>query len=136
MPNLICRVAALSLLIAAAQNIPAVAQSSPADSLATGSWGFDLAGADFATKPGDDFFRYGNGTWYDHAVIPPDRSSIGIFTALSITAEARIRDILEHGDQGVDHSPRADASKFDAFYKAFMDETRAEAPDSASRRSI
>jgi putative endopeptidase len=129
MVNLVCGVAALALLIAAAQNIPAGAQSAAAAPPATGSWGFDLAGADFATKPGDDFFRYGNGTWYDHAVIPPDRSSIGVFTALSITAETRIRDILEHGDRGVDPSARADAAKFGAFYKAFMDETRAEALD-------
>jgi hypothetical protein len=27
------------------------------------AWGFDLAGADTKTKPGDDFFRYANGTW-------------------------------------------------------------------------
>ena len=94
MSNLVCRLAAIALLIAGVQNIPAVAQPAPASPLATGSWGFDLAGADFATKPGDDFFRYGNGTWYDHAMIPPDRSAIGIFTALSITAEARIHDIL------------------------------------------
>ncbi len=25
-----------------------------------GSWGFDLAGVDMATKPGDKFFRYAN----------------------------------------------------------------------------
>ena len=58
MSNLICRVATLALLTAAAQNTPAVAQSASADPATTGSWGFDLAGADFATKPGDDFFRY------------------------------------------------------------------------------
>src|SRR6266566_4237788 len=112
MSNLACRVAALALLIAAAQNRLAVAQFASADPPATGSWDFDRAGADFATKPGDDFFRYGNVTWYDHAVIPPDRSSIGVFTALSIAAEARIRDILKHGDRGVDPSARADAAKF------------------------
>jgi len=27
-----------------------------------GAWGFDTPGADFATKPGDNFFRYANGT--------------------------------------------------------------------------
>jgi putative endopeptidase len=130
MSNLACRVAALTLLIAGAQNIAAVAQPAPSAQPATGGWGFDLAGADFAAKPGDDFFRYGGGTWYDHATIPPDRSSIGIFTALSITAEARIRDILEHGEQGVDASARMDAAKIGAFYTAFMDEARAEALDS------
>jgi putative endopeptidase len=69
MSNLVCRRAVLALLIAAAQNLPAVAQSASADPPATGNFGFDLAGADFASRPGDDFFRHGNGTWYDHAVI-------------------------------------------------------------------
>ena len=38
-----------------------------------GTWGFDLAGMDSATKPGDDFFRYANGTWIDKTLIPPDK---------------------------------------------------------------
>ena len=78
-------------------------------SAAAGGFGFDRAGADFASKPGDDFFRYGNGAWYDRARIPPDRSSFGVDTALNIAAEARIRDILERGAQDVAPSARADA---------------------------
>src|SRR5207249_4112710 len=115
--------------IAVAQNSGAVGQPAGLAPSAVGSWGFDLSGADFATKPGDDFFRYGNGVWYDQAVIPPDRSSNGIFTALSITAEARIRDILQSGEERGDSSVRADASKIGAFYAAFMNEARAEALD-------
>jgi putative endopeptidase len=95
-----------------------------AGSAAAGGWGFDLAGADFAKNPGD-----GNGAWYDRALIPRDRSSIGVDTALIISAEARIRDILERGEQGVAPSVRADAAKIGAFYAAFMDEARAEKLD-------
>jgi len=129
MSNLICRTAALALFIAGAQNIGAVAQPAGSVPAAIGSWGFDLSGVDFAKKPGDDFFRYGNGLWHDRAVIPPDRSSNGAFVALSITAEARIREILERGAQGVDPVARVDAAKIGAFYAAFMDEARAEALD-------
>jgi putative endopeptidase len=132
----LARMAALALLVAGAQTLGALgalAQTAGPESAATGAWGFDLAGADLAKKAGDDFFRYGNGAWYDHAVIPPDRSSIGIFTSLSIAAEARIRDILERSaegvDPGVDPSARDDAAKIGAFYAAFMDEARAEALD-------
>ena len=127
MSSLVYRVAVLAISIAIAQNIGAAAQ--PAGSTAAGGWGFDLAGADFATNPGDDFFRHGNGAWYDRALIPPDRSSIGVDTALNIAAEARIRDILERGDDGAGPSSRADAVKIGAFYAAFMGEARAEALD-------
>src|SRR6266851_9668463 len=99
MSSLVCRVAVFAISIVIAQNIGAAGQ--PAGSAAAGGWGFDLAGADFARNPGDDFFGHGNGAWYDRALIPPDRSSIGVDTILSITAEARIRDILERGREGV-----------------------------------
>ena len=97
MSSLVCRIAALAIGMVIAQGAGAAAQPS---SGAVGGWGFDLAGADFAKHPGDDFFRYGNGAWYDRARIPPDRSSTGVDTELNITAEARIRDILERGAEG------------------------------------
>ncbi|HMA72940.1 MAG TPA: M13 family metallopeptidase [Xanthobacteraceae bacterium] len=127
MSSLVYRVAVLAISIVIGPTIGDVGRR--AAYAAVGGWGFDLAGADFAITPGEDFFRYGNGAWYDHAVIPPDRSSIGVDTVLSITAEARIRDIVERGQEGVDLSAQADAAKFGAFYAAFMDEARAEALD-------
>ena len=130
MSNLTCRVAALVLFVCCTHNIAAAAEpAGSAPTAASAGWGFDLGGADFAARPGDDFFRYGNGAWYDRAVIPPDRSSIGVDTALTITNESRIRDILERGEDGVDPSLRTDARKIGAFYAAFMDEARADALD-------
>jgi putative endopeptidase len=126
MSSLVCRIAAIAIAIVIAQKIGA---AELAGSAAAGGWGFDLAGADFAKNPGDDFFRHGNGAWYDRALIPPDRSSIGVDTVLSIAAEAHIREILEQGAEGADPSSRADAAKVGAFYAAFMDEARAEALD-------
>ena len=126
MSSLVCRIAALAIGMVIAQGAGAAAQPS---SGAVGGWGFDLAGANFLKHPGDDFFRYGNGAWYDRARIPPDRSSTGVDTELNITAEARIRDILERGAEGAGPSARADAAKIGAFYTAFMDEAGAEAHD-------
>ena len=34
---------------------------------------------DTSVAPGDDFFRYVNGTWYDNFEIPADKSSFGAF---------------------------------------------------------
>src|SRR6516165_11224746 len=124
MSSLTCRVAVLAISFLIALGIGAAER--PAERAAAAAWGFDLAGADFAKNPGDDFFRHGNGAWYDRALIPRDRSAIGVDTALAITAEARIRDILERGADGVDPSARLDALKFGAFYAAFMDEARAD----------
>ena len=92
-------------------------------------WGFNRAGADFGTKPGDDFFRHSNGTWFDRTVIAPDRNSNGIDTVLNDIAEARTREILERGADGVEASARPDAAKIGAFYANFMEEDRAEALD-------
>jgi putative endopeptidase len=127
MSSLVLRTALLAISVVVAQSV--VAAERPAGFAVAGGWGFDLAGADFAKNPGDDFFRYGNGAWYDRALIPPDRSSIGVDTALIMTAEARIRDILEHGAAGVGPDARADAAKLGAFYAAFMDEAGAEKRD-------
>src|ERR1700730_3500782 len=127
MSSLVRRVAVIAISIVIAQNIGAAGQ--PAGSTAARGWGFDLAGADFAKNPGDDFFRHRNGAWCDRALIPPGRASIGVDTVLTIAAEARIREILEHGAEGVGPSSRTDAAKIGAFYAAFMDEARAEGLD-------
>src|SRR5262249_38329002 len=107
------------------------AAAEPAGSAPTahGNWGFDLAGADFAHRPGDDFFRYSNGAWYDRAIIPPDRSSTGVDMALNITNEAPVREIVERGEAADGTAQRAAAANIGAFYAAFMDDARAEALD-------
>ena len=94
-----------------------------------GPWGFDLSGMDLAIKPGDDFFRYSNGVWFDQAVIAPDRNTNSVDTVLSDSAEVRIRKILMQGETSVERSARDDAAKIGIFYSNFMDEARVEALD-------
>lgn len=62
---------------------------------AIGAWGVDLAGMDKTVKPGDSFFRYVDGTWYDKAVIPSDRTSTGGFPDLAILSEKRELEIVD-----------------------------------------
>ena len=59
-----------------------------------GTWGFDVDGMDASYHPGDDFFRYANGTWLDNTTIPEDRSNYGMFTALAIEAEQQVQEII------------------------------------------
>ena len=114
----------VSARLAHGQNDPTGSASRP-----HGAWGYDLTGADFSSKPGDDFYRFANGAWLDRTVIAPDRSSNGYAQDLIDLAEARVRVILEQGEQGVEPSARADATKVAILYANFLDEARAEALD-------
>jgi putative endopeptidase len=122
-------VAGVMILVAAPQAIGRAQQSVPPVVGEYRPWGFDLTGMDPSTRPGDDFFRYANGAWYDRTRIAPDRDSNGIDRVLNDVVELRIRDILERGANGVEARARADGAKIGAFYAAFMDEARAETLD-------
>jgi len=92
-----------------------------------GSWGFDSAGADMKTRPGDDFFRYANGTWLDHVQIPADKPAYSLRLAMTDTTEQRLHELMEQAAAKVEHAPTTLDGKVGAFYKAFMDEARVEA---------
>ena len=59
-----------------------------------------------SVKPGDDFFRFANGTWSDRATIPADRTRFGNFDALAILSEARVRADPRGGRGRQAHRPR------------------------------
>ena len=44
----------------------------------------DVAGVDSSIKPGDNFFRYVNGHWYDTAKIADDQTGVGSYMFLNI----------------------------------------------------
>ncbi len=92
----------------------------PATGKATlGNWGFELSGMDRTVKPGDDFYRYANGAWYDTAVIPADRTGTGPFVDLDIESESRVRRILNELETKKDPSP--EEKKVTDLYKSFID---------------
>src|SRR5262245_15505623 len=122
-------VAGVMILLAVPQAIGRAEQSAPLVVGDYGPWGVDLTGMDSSTKPGDDFYRYANGAWYDRTRIAPDRDSNGVDRILSAVVELAIRDVLERGADGVEAGARADAAKIGAFYAAFMNEARAETLD-------
>ena len=91
-----------------------------------GTWGFDTAGEDKATKPGDDFFGFTDGAAVSQIVIPPDRSNYGAFAQLAVLSEARVHAILEQAAAGAPARPTTSPEKIGAFYRAFMDQARAD----------
>src|SRR5689334_11766493 len=102
------------------------ADTAPSDKPLYGTWGFDTAGEDTATKPGDDFFRYANGAWLDKTQIPPDKPGISLRLLMTDRTEARLHEMMERAAAKAGHQPAALEGKMGAFYKAFMDENRVE----------
>src|SRR5438477_3624424 len=91
-----------------------------------GNWGFDSSGADTSTKPGDDFFRYANGTWIDKTQIPPDKPAYSLRIAMTDRTEQRLHDMMEARSGEPNDSPASLEDKVGAFYHSFMDEARVE----------
>jgi putative endopeptidase len=89
-----------------------------------GAWGYDTAGADHATRPGDDFFRFANGAWLDRTAIPADKPSYSLRWVMSDTTEARLHRLMDSAATSATHSPSDIEGKVGAFYKAFMDQRR------------
>jgi putative endopeptidase len=98
-----------------------------ADKPIYGTWGFDSAGMDKTVKPGDNFFRYANGTWLDTHTIPADKSAVTLRLEMTDRTEARLHDMFEASAAHVAHQPSDLAGKAGAFYKAFMDQARVDA---------
>jgi putative endopeptidase len=85
------------------------------------SHGTAIANMDPSVKPGDNFYLYANGGWVKRAVIPPDRSSIGTFSALVDLTNKRTLSLIE--DAGKANPPvGSNAHKIANLYHSYMDE--------------
>jgi len=87
---------------------------------AIGDFGLDLGARNPRVKPGDDFFAYANGGWYDSFNIPEDKSSFGPFDRLDELSKERVRGIIEraaaaHAARGTPEQQIGD------YYAAYMD---------------
>lgn len=54
-----------------------------------------ITGIDQSKKPGDDFFMYVNGIWYDSAKIPSTQTGVGSYSFLNYPQRIRLRGILD-----------------------------------------
>ena len=115
-----------SLMPVLAEGAAAAAQTS-LESPRYGTWGFDLTGMDTSVKPGDDFYKFANGTWDAKTEIPSDRTRYGNFDKLAELSEARTKAIIEGA--AADKAATGEKAKIGAAYRAFMDETAVEKLD-------
>src|SRR6187455_3196421 len=54
-----------------------------------------ITGIDTTKKPGDDFFTYVNGIWYDSAQIPASQTGVGSYSFLNFPQRIRLQGILD-----------------------------------------
>ncbi|UOK43266.1 MULTISPECIES: M13 family metallopeptidase [Flavobacterium] len=83
--------------------------------------GIDLDLMDKSVKPGDDFFRYVNGTWYDKTEIPADKTRWGSFDELRQNTDNDALAILKAAAANKNLDPKSDQAKAVNVYKTFMD---------------
>src|SRR5687767_16032401 len=74
---------------------PAAFSASPTPVASPAGAGIDLAGLDRSVAPGDDFFRYANGTWMKTTEIPPDRAAYGADAILADLTNQRTADLIK-----------------------------------------
>ncbi|MFU2508530.1 M13 family metallopeptidase [Pseudoalteromonas sp. ASV78] len=97
----------------------AVATTVSAEKPELGSFGVDLTARNEAVKPGDDFFMYASGTWYDNYVMPADKTRYGAFSGLAERSEERVKEIIE--EIAARDDLNAEEQLIADFYNAYMD---------------
>jgi putative endopeptidase len=79
-----------------------------------------LANMDSAIKPGDDFYKFANGKWFDTAVIPASESRVGAGLEMYNRTKANIKEILESVSKS-NNTAGSIEQKVGDFYLAGMD---------------
>src|SRR4029079_1619306 len=99
--------------------------AAPPDAPATTDPGIDLPGMDRSVAPGDDFFRYANGTWMKTTEIPADRPAFGPDAVLAELTTTRTADLIK--EAAASAPAGSDARKVGDYYAAYLDEAAIEA---------
>jgi len=119
-------------LLAASTSIVSVARAADGGGAAAlppalqgfGSDGFNAAGRDLTVKPGDDFFRYANGTYIKDLIIPPDQTSYGPFSILAERSRDQVRTLLNDVSAHPVADPKTTEQKLGVYYASFLDQAR------------
>lgn len=88
---------------------------------AIGAWGVDLGARDTNVRPGDDFFRYANGTWLANTEIPADRTRWGTFDILREKSDQDQRVIIEEVALA-GGAPGSNQQKIADYYNSFLNQ--------------
>jgi putative endopeptidase len=79
-----------------------------------------ITGIDSTLRPGDNFFRYVNGKWYDTVQIPPSQAGVGAYMFMNYPQRLRLQGILDSVSKS-DNPAGSVAQKVGDFYASGMD---------------
>ena len=82
--------------------------------------GINLDFMDKTVKPGNDFFRFVNGTWYDKTEIPADKTRWGSFDELRQNTDKDALAILKEAAADKKLDPKSDQAKSVSVYQTYM----------------
>ena len=86
----------------------------------------DLANMDTGVKPGEDFYRYANGTWLAKNPIPADDSRWGSFEEVTERSRRILLELVGEAAKQTAAPKESPAQLVGDFYTSLMDEARAE----------
>ncbi len=106
-----------------------VAIASMAATFAGPSSSNDWQTIDDSVRPGDDFYRFANGSWLKANTIPPGRSSYDTSSMLREINAQRVRQLIQSAANATpaDGHPATDVQKIGDYYASQMDTARIEA---------
>src|SRR4051812_32134942 len=81
---------------------------------------------DGSVRPGDDFYRYANGTWLRTVAVPPGQTSYDNRALLKEKTNQRVREIIQ-GAAAAKAAKGSIAQKVGDYYASFMDQTSIQA---------
>ncbi|WP_031527430.1 M13 family metallopeptidase [Dyadobacter crusticola] len=79
-----------------------------------------ITGVDSTKKPGDDFFMYANGIWYDTIRIPDSQTGVGSYSFLNYPQRTRLKGILD-SISAASNAAGSIEQKVGDFYASGMD---------------
>lgn len=80
----------------------------------------EITGIDTAVRPGDNFYRYVNGKWYDSVPIPATQAGVGAYMFMNYPQRIRLQGILDSVSHG-QHPAGSIEQKVGDFYASGMD---------------
>ncbi|WP_034890397.1 M13 family metallopeptidase [Gillisia sp. Hel_I_29] len=80
----------------------------------------EITEVDSTLSPGDNFYRYANGKWYDSISIPASQSGVGAYMFMNYPQRIRLQGILDSVSQG-QHYLGSIEQKVGDFYVSGMD---------------
>lgn len=81
-----------------------------------------INGIDSTLRPGNNFFNYVNGKWYDTAQIPASQSGVGAYRFMNFQQRLRLQSILDSVSKS-NNAPGSLEQKIGDFFASGMDTT-------------